>query len=266
MRTAYGCSTKNTFLLSCMEEILRYIRSSRGPACSLMASCCRDSSSRSSCIWSLSCSNSCSRLLVTCMKEWFSAKSVVLYILQEEANLICHQKASFRWELKTNNSYLIFQKSTLYICFLWMQPLCMTEMHQRALKAVGLMVFVVFCSCNASPAALARGSIGVPPSDAAAPPAQPVRPCSHQWDLNMTISENVKCVLSSEHFFAWHWAVNTMLHHYCTALLQFNKHEAARHSYVFLHAKGLGTNISLATDTPIRFFLLKSNIGRSSQS
>lgn len=51
--------------------IMRYIRSSRGPACSFMASCCRDSSSLSSCIWSRSCSNSWSRLLVTYTERLF---------------------------------------------------------------------------------------------------------------------------------------------------------------------------------------------------
>lgn len=50
-----------------------------------------------------------------------------------------------------------------------------------------------------------------------------------------------------------------MLHHYCTALLQVNKHEAARcyslHSYGFSHAKGLGTNISSSTDSNQIFFV-----------
>lgn len=84
------------------EGILGYVRSSRGPACSLMASCCRDISSLSSCIWSLSCSNSCSRLLVTCMEKW------QLYTV-------------YTWDdTKENDNHLIAH--ILCFVFLWIQP------------------------------------------------------------------------------------------------------------------------------------------------
>lgn len=64
-----------------------YVRSSRGPASSFIASCCLASSSRSSCIWNFSCSNSCSRLPVTYKKEKTMCQSLYGSLLHSEFKL-----------------------------------------------------------------------------------------------------------------------------------------------------------------------------------
>lgn len=80
-----------------------------------------------------------------------------------------------------------------------------TELHQRTNSRIYLytlsslvpfhkkpIIFPPLCSWNASPAALARGSAGVRPSDATARPTQPVHLCSHQSDLNVDKKDSDK--------------------------------------------------------------------------
>ncbi len=100
------------------EGILGYVRSSRGPACSLMASCCRDSSSRSSCIWSLSCSNSCSRLPVTCTRKWHSVINICRHLKYKSGDILyfpyCKALLEFGYTDRTYTGLVNYKKNIDY--------------------------------------------------------------------------------------------------------------------------------------------------------
>lgn len=97
-----------------------------------------------------------------------------------------NQASFLQAEIELNLKLLHLHVSHYYYAVLeakYRNLLLMLSSHVLSQRKV--INFLPLCSCHASPAALARGSAGALPSDATAPPTQPVHPCTHRSDLKV---------------------------------------------------------------------------------